>query len=57
MITNLPEPNEFKNLSIQYLAQAIDHIFKTELAISPDALVSSFGDLDEESDSRQQWNR
>ncbi len=53
MITNLPEPNEFKNLSIQYLAQAIDHIFKTELAISPAALVSSFGDLDEEWDSRQ----
>ncbi|MBB1396369.1 hypothetical protein [Pseudoalteromonas sp. SG44-8] len=53
MITNLPEPKEFKYLSIQYLAQAIDHIFKTELAIYPGALFSGFGDIDEEWDSRQ----
>ncbi|WP_425628184.1 hypothetical protein [Vibrio neptunius] len=53
MVINLPEPNEFKNLSIQYLAQAIDHVFKTELVISPAALVSRFGDVDEAWDSRQ----
>jgi hypothetical protein len=53
MITELPEPSEFKNLSIQYLAQAIDHIFKTELAISPAALVLSFGDLEDEWEERQ----
>jgi len=53
MITELPEPSEFKNLGVQYLAQAIDHIFKTELAISPTALVSSFGDLDDDWEERQ----
>jgi len=53
MITDLPEPSEFKNLSVQYLTQAIDHIFKTELAISPAALVSSFGDFDDEWEERQ----
>lgn len=53
MIKNLAVPSEFKNLSVQYLAQSIDHIFKTELSISPAALVSSFGHLDEEWDERQ----
>ncbi|WP_273859384.1 hypothetical protein [Photobacterium sp. GSS17] len=53
MIINLPESSEFKNLSIQYLAQAIDHVFRTELIISPAALVSSFGDFDEEWENRQ----
>ncbi|HHG3228904.1 TPA: hypothetical protein ACPVXW_000436 [Vibrio parahaemolyticus] len=53
MIRNIAIPSEFKNLSVQYLAQSIDHIFKTELAISPAALVSNFGDFDEEWDERQ----
>ncbi|MBY3790495.1 hypothetical protein HPQ32_19235 [Photobacterium carnosum] len=55
MIDNLPDPNEFKNLSIQYVAQSIDHIFKTELAINPPVIVTGFGDSDfeEEWEARQ----
>ncbi|MEZ8022629.1 hypothetical protein CWO04_23340 [Vibrio splendidus] len=55
MIENLPEPDEFKSLSIQYLAQSIDHVFKTEQAISPAVIVTGFGDsdLEEEWESRQ----
>ena len=32
MIINEPTPQEFKNLSVQYLVQAVDHLYKTELA-------------------------
>lgn len=53
MIKNLAVPSEFKNLSVQYLAQSIDHIFKTELSISPTALVCNFGDFEDEWDERQ----
>lgn len=34
MIKNKPDAHEFKSLSIQYLAQSIDHILKTEIALS-----------------------
>lgn len=30
MLRNIPEPEDFALLSVQYLAQAIDHILNTE---------------------------
>ncbi|MEZ9807151.1 hypothetical protein AB4250_12860 [Vibrio cyclitrophicus] len=53
MITNLPEPSEFKSLSVQYLVQAIDHILKTELAIAPLSLLDDSFELEEEWENRQ----
>ena len=32
MIINEPTPQEFKNLSVQYLVQAVDHLYKTEFS-------------------------
>ncbi|MDH2299484.1 hypothetical protein [Cobetia sp. 29-18-1] len=34
MITNKPAPDEFKNLSVQYLAQSVDLLLKTEMALT-----------------------
>ena len=34
MIKNKPNPEEFQSLSIQYLAQSIDHLLKTEMALA-----------------------
>lgn len=52
MIKNKPDSQEFKNLSVQYLAQSIDHILKTEIAISYHGDWAG-DDFDEEWESRQ----
>lgn len=53
MIINLPEPSEFKSLSVQYLVQAIDHILKTELIIAPFSVLDGSFELEEEWENRQ----
>ena len=52
MIKNKPNPEEFKNLSIQYLAQSIDHLLKTEVALAIHGDWET-NELEEEWESRQ----
>jgi hypothetical protein len=51
MITNKPSPEEFKSLSIQYLAQSIDLLLKTEIALC------THGDWDTNDDLEEEWEK
>lgn len=48
MITNKPAPGEFKNLSVQYLAQSVDLLLKTEMTITQ-------GDWETDEELEEQW--
>lgn len=50
MITNKPHPEEFKSLSIQYLVQSVDLIWKTEVAL---CVVD--GDWDTNNNLQEEW--
>lgn len=53
MITNKPSPEEFKNLSVQYLVQSVDLLLKTEMALAVHGDWETNDELDEEWESRQ----
>lgn len=53
MITNKPSPEEFKNLSIQYLVQSVDLIWRTEEALCVAGGWDTNDDLQEEWEKRQ----
>lgn len=52
MIKNKPNPEEFKTLSIQYLAQSIDLLLKTEIALATHGDWET-NELEEEWEDRQ----
>lgn len=53
MITNKPSPEEFKSLSIQYLAQSIDLLLKTEMALCTHGDWGTNDELEEQWEQRQ----
>lgn len=53
MITNKPSPEEFKSLSVQYLAQSIDLLLKTEMALCVHGDWDTNDELEESWEGRQ----